>query len=366
MMNIRPTVRPIPYYTVSGSLDDTRLAQALRTEFVPKVRRRLPGNHLGAFRQDTIINFVKRHKKRYPYFLRTDISKFYPSIRHQDLIVGLQIAYRDLLGLSYVPREFKRKYVGAVNQWCKSLPLSRGIPLGSPLSAILAPLMLVPIWLQLKSRFHVPFMVYMDDILIFCEDELQCSEIYASLHIDKTVSGQFSRHQVDFCGWRFSGGYTGISEKKVVGFKERFKQEMKSCKGIDSVAFLKRINRKIDGFGNYYKHGDVAKEFSLLDTFIRSETRKWFAKEHKPCSRSNEGMYQMGLHSLSLCYDKAHREVKRKQVVPRSYFPVTRKEHRESPDFAVLVEQMAKIVSQLSQIVAFQRKQLRLIQDICI
>jgi hypothetical protein len=128
----------------------------------------------------------------------------------------MQIAYRDLLGLNYVPKEFKRKYAGAVSSWCKSLPLTRGIPLGSPLSAILAPVMLLPVWLALKRRFSVPFLVYMDDVLILCEDEHQCGEIYAaldsalqcrydlSLHIGKTSSGALSRQSVDFCGWHFS------------------------------------------------------------------------------------------------------------------------------------------------------------------
>ena len=168
-MEIRPTIRPLPYYTVTGDIDYALLAQSLRDEFVPKIARRLSAHHLGCFHHDTVIKFVKKHKKKYPYFLRTDVSKFYPSIRHRDLITGMQIAYRDLLGLNYVPKDFKQRYVGAVNNWCKSLPLHEGIPLGSSLSAILAPLMLVPLWLELKRCFQVPFMIYMDDILVLCE-----------------------------------------------------------------------------------------------------------------------------------------------------------------------------------------------------
>ena len=39
-------IRPLPYYTVEGNADEKRLAAALRREFVPKVKRLLPGQHL--------------------------------------------------------------------------------------------------------------------------------------------------------------------------------------------------------------------------------------------------------------------------------------------------------------------------------
>lgn len=137
-LSISP-IRPLPYYHTASSAEEKRLAAALRREFVPKLKRLLPGHHLGGFRHDTVVNFIKRHKRAYPCFVRTDIARFYPSIRHRDIVVGCQVAYRDLLGLEYVPGSFKKKYVGGLNRWCIALPLERGIPLGSALSAIVAP-----------------------------------------------------------------------------------------------------------------------------------------------------------------------------------------------------------------------------------
>lgn len=89
-------IRPLPYYNIEGTPDDVRLAKALRQDFVPKVKRLLPGHHLGGQRHDFSISFIKRHKVKYPYFFRTDIRQFYPSVRHQDLIVGAHtIVVRD-------------------------------------------------------------------------------------------------------------------------------------------------------------------------------------------------------------------------------------------------------------------------------
>jgi hypothetical protein len=59
-MKIHPTVRPLPYYTVSGSIEYALLAKELRFEFKPKVSRRLPMHHLCGFRHDTIVRFVSQ------------------------------------------------------------------------------------------------------------------------------------------------------------------------------------------------------------------------------------------------------------------------------------------------------------------
>lgn len=371
---IRATVRPLPYYSVTGSLDHTLLAKSLRREFIPKITRRLPGHHLCGFRNDMIIGFVKKHKKTHPCFLRTDIAKFYPSIRHQDIVVNMQLAYRDLLSLDYVPKEFKRKYLGPVNAWCKSLPLNQGIPLGSPLSTILAPLMLMPLWLEIKRRFRVPFLVYMDNVLVMCENENRCAEIYAfindrlnanyalTLNNAKTISGRFSRQRVDFCGWQFSGGYANICDHKIEAFKERISKLMQ-IKNADTVGFLKRLNRKIDGFGNYYKHGDTGRQFAELDTYLRREVRKWLAREKETACVTNDRLHTMGLHSLRICHEKAHRQTTVKQPVPRVIPAPTQP---QNIDYDFIGQALDKLVRQLSQILDIQRKQLRIIESICI
>ena len=165
--------RPFPHFNVGYVLQEKELAKALRKEFIPKIARRLPGHHLRGHSHDFIVKYVANQKKHYPFFIRTDIEKFYPGIEHRDLIINMQIAYKELLSLKYVPSSFRKKYVPIINAWCKDLPLTRGIPLGSPISAILAPVMLLPLWLQIKKMFNVPMIIFMDDVLIFAQNKEQ-------------------------------------------------------------------------------------------------------------------------------------------------------------------------------------------------
>lgn len=228
----RRQVRPAPYYTLPCSYAERRLAAALRATFVPLIRRRLPGHHLCGLRHDTVVNFVARHKKRFPCFLTGDVRLFFASVRHEDVLTYMQVAYRDLCRLAYVPRRFKERFVGGVSSWLNDLPAHRGLPVGSALSGILGPVLLLSLWLSLRRLHDVPLLVYMDDFMICAEDEARCAEIHAwvdrclselydlELNRAKSRSGRFATGTATFCGWEFAGGYARIAAAKSEAIRE--------------------------------------------------------------------------------------------------------------------------------------------------
>ena len=289
---------------------EAALARRLRDEVLPALRRRMPWHHLTGLRHGAAVAFVERHRKSRPYFLRTDIRAFYPSVRHRDLVVGVQLAYRDLLGLRYVPAAFKKRYVGRLSEWCGSLPAHRGIPLGSALSGLCAPLMLVPLWLSLRRLYDVPVMVFMDDVLVCCRDAHECAAVYAflceRLHGDfdlepspqKTRSGPFATAGFDFCGWSFAGGYARVSAPKLAAFEERL-HEVTRRRERSPRALVKRVNRLVDGFGHYYKLGSVKRQFEQLDVRIRAAVRRRLADAGTTGRIFNGDLERLGLHSLS-------------------------------------------------------------------
>ena len=344
-------------------------------------KRLLPGHHLGGFRHDTVVNFIKRHKRAYPCFVRTDIARFYPSIRHRDIVVGCQVAYRDLLGLEYVPGSFKKKYVGGLNRWCIALPLERGIPLGSALSAIVAPVMLLPLWLEIKRRFKLPLLVFADDILVCTRDESQSADIYTFMadylhrHYNletsarKTVSGRFASDAVEICGWRFAGGYSTVSQAKVQAFMDRITAITRRRGKTDRASFFKVLDRKIDGFGHYYKYGDVKGQFRRLDMFIRQEVRARFERTGGPKLYSRDRLNAAGLHSLELIAERVRQgkaATARKISVQPSLAGIQNAMRRErtASELQPIAETLEKLRQQFTQLLAVERKQLRLMQEI--
>ncbi|GAB6119373.1 reverse transcriptase domain-containing protein [Dysgonomonas termitidis] len=373
---LKQNIRPVPYYSQTATVWEKELAACLRREFRDKIARRLKGHHIRGFSHDYITGFIRRNKKAWPYFFRTDIAKFYPGIRHRDLIVGCQVAYRELLGLDYVPKAFKKRFVPNLNEWCGSLPVTRGIPIGSAVSAILAPVMLVPVWLEVQRRFRVPFIVFMDDVFICTESQEQAAEVYAylqntlsfsydlDLNAEKTQSGRFSDKAVEFCGWRFAGGYARISDAKVSSFKERLTVEIKRCKGIAPHAFMKRVNRKIDGFANYYKHGDVGKQFESLDGFVRQEVRRWLAAEGRGRSYSNRDLHSFGLHSFELVYRRLRERSPKDRTLLKQPTPASDAQPVDSRLQRQQLELTSVIDTKLTEMLTLQRQQVSLLKKI--
>ena len=372
--NIRPTVRPLPYYSVDGTREEKVLAKYLRAEVSDKIARRLPGHHLGGWNHRRIVSSVAKYKQEYPFFLKVDIEQFYPSVQHSSLVVGSQIAYRDLLGLDYVPKAYKRKFLPAVQQWTNNLPLQQGIPLGSAMSAILAPLMLVPLWLEVKRTYHTPLLVYMDDALIFCRSEQQAARLYGliearlwynyklKINTTKVQVGRFSRKKLQFCGWEFAGGYAHISPAKIESFKEKINNKIKIRRKEHPTVFLKRINRSIDGFANYYKHGHVRKQFGELDAYVRVQVRKHLKATYGiSCSR-NADLQKLGLHSLTNCYDRLQARTQELQPTPSlaSYLKRTPTAPNAPNETLValklLCEQTAKLSRQLTELTVLNQK----------
>lgn len=320
-------------------------------------------------------------RKKYPCFLRTDIERFYPSIDHRTLLINVQLAYKYLLSLDYVPASFRKKYVGSIAQWCNDQPLTRGVPLGSPLSSILAPVMLVPLWLLIKKMFDVPMLIYMDDILIFARTQDQVTEIYVflqnyldeqyslRLNLAKTVTGRFSRDKVDFCGWEFSGGYARISPAKVSGFLERLHKEHMRCNSKALINYIKDMNRKIDGFGHYYKYGDVGKQFEALDIEVRKIIRRKL-KKHIGQFASNQIIRSYGFRNLSDKLIRVPRQQKEGMrpnaysVLPVVNVPFVPSGTHRRPESEESVFYLEKINRKLIELTAIHRKLLNTLQEL--
>lgn len=373
-------IKPVPYYTQCDTLEFKALAGELRALFLPLIDRRFDMHHLNSFPHQAIIEYVAKWKKDYPYYLRADIAKYYPTVQVAKLVAQTQIAYRDLLSLPNVPKKFKDRFFPRMADWMRSLPVTQGIPLGSAMSAILAPLALLPLWLAVKRKHKVKLLVFMDDVLVLCKEPYMPRDIWTflsarlsvdlgvALNLDKTKSGRFAGSKVEFCGWSFAGGYARVTEQKLNEFKQRITDVIKKTKKNDTRSFIKRINNKIDGFGNYYKHGSVLRQFHELDSFIRMQVRSWLTRGVSTKAYANVELEKLGLHSLLNCYYKVHAKkapAKRQPAPPAEYY-----EHKPPKiDFGT-INAIAKhgetITQQLSQVIAQQRKILNILTSLSI
>lgn len=348
--------------------------------FKKVMTRRLPMHSMTPWTHSTVIDFISRHKNEYPYALRGDIEKYYPNVDPFKMIGQVQLAHRDLYALSCVSKSFRETFFPRMHLWAESLPPGHGIPMGSAMSCILATMALVPIWLGIKRKFNVKLLVFADDILVLCKDDHTARLVWdyitgkllvdlgVRLNAQKTYGGRFANREIDFCGWSFSGGYARIRKYKVDSFKNRFEKFVKSRRRENTRAFINAVNRKIDGFGNYYKHGNVLKQFEDLDCFIRIQVRGWLCRDTRNKAYNNRALEDIGLHSMVLCYRKAHRKKDAKnqpKLRPVEKYYVEKKP--AALDFGTInqiAQSLETLVSQQQQIIGLLRKQKKLLEEI--
>lgn len=342
-------------------------AKWLRRTFAPLLAKRLPTLYYSGFRHGFIPQFVQQHKKAYPFYLKLDIAKFYPSIPHHALMVEVQLAYKHLLGLRYVPQKFKKQLLPLLHTYFDGLPIAeRGLPLNSSLAKALAPLIYTNFLLSLRTQCDCKYLAFVDDFLFLCKSASEVERLYAAFsnflvevglqfNLPKVASGRFANTAVDFCGYRFSGGYVGISPPRVEQFLAEIGEVCAQASRrvpLQERELIKRLNAKINGFGHYYKHGHVQKLYQRLDAQVRQALRAVYTARGYKCP-SLQRLERLGLRSLEQLYQR-----QRQQLAPRAAFralpsqqctqdPNSKWWRAGSPWLEKIIHQQAEIIAQL-------------------
>jgi len=218
-----------------------------------------------------------------------------------------------------ISRRFKKALKTDLPDFLKLSPLiNKGLPLGSPLSHILAGIYLLKIDLSLP----VPFLRFADDYLLFCKSNKQAEELLKNIILpkldfldlsvngQKLSSGKFNRDRVNFLGFEFYAGYFRIMQEKIENFKRKIVKITHLTKNKPTKAVIKQLNNQILGFGHYYKLASAKKEFRELDSFIRMRLRRYIAR-NKDCKNkegnlllTNSTLEKAGLKSLLIIKEK--------------------------------------------------------------
>lgn len=216
----------------------------------------------------------------------------------------------------------------------------------------------------MKKNNEHKFIVFVDDIVIMIINKKASTAVYydmfnhfksvgLDINLAKVQQGTFSSTVLDFCGWRFAGGYSSISMVKIDGFRERIANACNSNITKNPRVFIKLLNAQINGFGHYYKYGEVVGVYQKLDGFIRQSVKKWFVLTQQS-TPTNQHLRDLGLRSL---YDIKTKKLsalitnvayKKKQEIALTQ---KKNEHELLMYFlSKLVNQNVEIISQLKKI----------------
>jgi group II intron reverse transcriptase/maturase len=257
-----------------------------------------------------------------------DLSGYFDSIPHAELIKSLsrRISDRHLMGLIKMwlvaPVE-ETDERGQTRRTTRNKDEGRGSPQGSPLSPLLANIYMrrfIVGWKVLghEQRLDAHIVNYADDFVICCRgtaDEAMTvmrgmmSTLRLTVNETKTRLCRLPEETFDFLGYTIGLCWSPRTGKSYIGTKpsakkiNRIKREISDQTSrrwlwTDVDDRVKRLNRILLGWSNYFCLGTVSASYQAVDCHVQHRLRQWLRGKHKLASRGTSRFPDKYLHDV--------------------------------------------------------------------
>jgi len=242
-----------------------------------------------------------------------DLSGYFDSIPHAELMqcIARRVSDKAILHVIQLwldaPVE-ERDSRGHIHRTTRNKDEGRGSPQGAPISPLLANLYMRRFVLGWKTkghqqRFQARIVNYADDFVICCRGSAQpadaamrdmMSRLKLTVNETKTRVCSVRKETFDFLGYTFGRCYSQRTGKAYLGTTPSKKKVHKLCESIserthrrftplDEQEIVRRLNRQLCGWANYFRLGPVSKAYRAVDRHVTHRLRQWLcAKYQKP------------------------------------------------------------------------------------
>ncbi|WP_121664937.1 group II intron reverse transcriptase/maturase [Metabacillus litoralis] len=245
----------------------------------------------------------------YTYVVDIDLEKFFDKVQHDKLMALIAKTIDDKPTLKLI-----RRFLQAGIMENGVVTVNReGTPQGGPLSPLLSNIILNELDKELEKRGH-RFVRYADDCNIYVKSikagervkvgVTQFIERKLKLRVDEEKSAVGKPNARVFLGVSFYRKKTRVYVP--IKSKERFEMKLKKLTnrnwGVSMEFRIMKINQLIQGWGNYFKVGDIKKYAEKIDAHTRRRLRACRWKEWKKPKTRYKNLIKLGVSK-----DKAKR-----------------------------------------------------------
>lgn len=245
----------------------------------------------------------------YQHIVEIDLKQFFDKVDHTIL---LQLLYRKIKCKTTMCL-IRRWLRAPLEKDGKLIKRRRGIPQGSPISPLLANIMLHEMDTEMKKR-GLKFVRYADDFSIYCKSKAEAKRAGNSIYIflrdklklpiNKEKSG--IRRPVNFqiLGFGFvpiyKKGVKGqyqlvITKKKWKEVKIKLKEITRKTRPLSFKMRIKELNTFINGWIESRKYANIKGKLAELDGWLRNKLRYCIWHHWKKPERKRKNLIRLGV-----------------------------------------------------------------------
>lgn len=242
----------------------------------------------------------------YSYVVDIDLEKFFDRVQHDKLMSLIANTITDKPTLKLIRRYLQ---AGIMENGVVTVN-SEGTPQGGPLSPLLSNIILNELDKELEKRGH-RFVRYADDCNIYVksvkagervkEGVTQFIEKKLKLKVNEEKSAVGKPVARIFLGVSFYRNRKQtriyVPKKKKMIFEEKLKKITNRNWGVSMEYRILKLNQLIQGWGNYFKIGDITKYSIEIDSHIRRRLRACRWKEWKKTRTKYRNLKNLGIQS---------------------------------------------------------------------
>ncbi|TVM04583.1 MAG: group II intron reverse transcriptase/maturase [Halomonas sp.] len=297
--------------TLTDRVIQQALHQVLEPVFEPGFQSHSYGFRPNRNAQQAVLQAQRNINEGYQHVIDIDLKSFFDQVDHAIL---LELIHRKVT--CRLTMKLLRKFLRAPMQIKGTLYKRRqGVPQGSPLSPLLSNILLNELDRELEKRGH-RYVRYADDFSIYVRSKRAARRVGNSIYlflrdvlrlpINREKSGIRRPSTFDILGYHFvpvfKKGARGqyqlvVSAKSRKAFKRKLKELTRKTIPISFAERIRRLNRLIRGWLNYFKLANIHGKLQALDSWLRKRLRYCIWHHWKKPERKRKNLMRLGVNS---------------------------------------------------------------------